>query len=408
MTGRYPLYSGVAGHDHPMPASTATIAGELTGAGYRTGYFGKWHLDGTRPELDEQSGGYPSPRLRMIPPERRGGFEDWWAYENNNRPFDCLLHTDAGKVPEGVPVLTATAGMEQFRAPGYETDALTDLAIDWIRRRSSEADPFFAVLSVQPPHDPYVAPAEDMARHNAGEVRLRPNVPGIAAVEERARRELSGYYAAIERVDLNVGRLRDELDRLGIRDNTYIVFLSDHGDMHGSHGQWRKTAPWEESIRVPLIIGGPSREHQLAHRLHSLFNQVDLAPTTLGLCGLPTPDWMQGRDLSGLVTAEDEPADEPDSAYIGIPVPTGHTSSVDRSWRGVVTEDGWKYVSLEQQPWLLFNLNDDPYELVNHGHDPGYRRRRDELHSLLRDTEQRLAQFSRRTPLSPIPAETPG
>lgn len=389
MTGRYPRYSGVAGHEFPMPAETATIAGEFTAAGYRTGYFGKWHLDGTRPELDHDPGYTASPRHRMIPPERRGGFQDWWAYENNNRPFDCLLHTDAGRTPDGVPVLASRNGLEQFRAPGYETDALTDLAIGWVGERARSQESFFAVISVQPPHDPYVAPAEDMARHTPGGVRLRPNVPPIAAVRDRARRELAGYYAAIERVDHNLGRLRSALDELGIADQTMIVFLSDHGDLHGSHGQWRKTSPWEEAVRVPMIIGGPSREHQLADRHDALINQVDLAPTTLGLCGLPTPGWMQGRDFSTVIDRR-EPA--PDSAYVGIPVPTGHGSSVDRPWRGVVTADGWKYICLEDQPWLLFNLADDPYELANHAQDPGYHARRDELDALLRDTERQLAR----------------
>lgn len=387
MTGRYPQYSGVAGHEHPMPTGTPTIAGELTAAGYRTGYFGKWHLDGNRPDIGPDTVGYRSARVRMIPPDRRGGFRDWWAYENNNRPFDCLLHTNAGQVPAGVPVLDATDGMEQFRAPGYETDALTDMTIDWIRRQPRD-QPFFAVLSVQPPHDPYVAPAEDMARHNAGEVRLRPNVPPSERVRERARRELSGYYASIERVDHNLGRLRAALAELGLTDDTHIVFLSDHGDMHGSHGQWRKTSPWEESVRVPFIIGGPSRDHQLAHRLDDLVNQVDLAPTTLGLCGLPVPQWMQGTDLSPRL---DRQGTAPESAHIGIPVPTGHRSSVDRLWRGVVTADGWKYVCLEDQPWLLFDLNDDPYELANHGQDPAFHARRDELDALLRDQEQEMA-----------------
>ena len=85
------------------------------------------------------------------------------------------------------------------------------------------------------------------------------------------------------------------LDELGIADDTYLVLFSDHGDMHGSHGQWRKTSPWEESLRIPFLIGGPSREHQNSFRTDAPINHVDIAPTTLGLCGLEPPSEIDGR-----------------------------------------------------------------------------------------------------------------
>lgn len=387
LTGRYPLRSGVPAHQSPLPVDMHTVAHAFTAAGYRTCYVGKWHLDGDRAELGAGSFGDTGARVRMIPPERRGGFSDWWAYENNNRPFDCLVHTDVGKTPNGAPVLQDQDGMEQFRLDGYETDALTDLTLDWIRDNSSR--PFFAVLSVQPPHNPYTAPAESMGRRTPAEITLRRNVPPVPEVRDRARRDLAGYYAAIERIDHNLGRLRDTLQELGIADDTYVIFLSDHGDMHGSQGQWRKTSPWEESIRVPLLIGGPSREHQNEHRPDVPFNQPDLAPTTLGLCGIAAPESMDGTDYSALVTGESvKPG--PDSAYIGIPCPTGHASSIERPWSGIVTTDGWKYAVLEDDPWLLFHLSEDPYEFINHAQDPAYRRRREELH-------ERLTEWSRLT-----------
>ena len=398
VTGRYPHRSGVPAHESPMPADTRTLAHTFRDHGYRTCYVGKWHLDGARPELDPSE--HRSPRTRLIPPHRRGGFEDWWAYENNNRPFDCLVHTDAGQTPEGIQVLREQEGMEQFRLPGYETDSLTDVLLGWLDRHVSGArgmrteegsyQPFFAVLSVQPPHNPYTAPEENMARYTPGQIQLRPNVPAIPAVMEQARRDLAGYYAAIERLDWNVGRLRAALDELGLADDTYLFFFSDHGDMHGSHGQWRKTNPWEESIRIPFIVGGPSREHQASARPDHPINHVDIAPTTLGLCGLTPPATMEGADYSPLIARPPHPgapaAALPDSAYIGLPVPTGHGDSLDRPWRGLVTRDGWKYVCLERQPLLLFNLAEDPYELANHAHNP---RLRAERHRL----QDRLAQW---------------
>ena len=376
LTGRFASASGVPGHQSPLAADAPTLAREFTAAGYRTCYVGKWHLDGNRPELGPATFGDEHARIRMIPPARRAGFDDWWAYENNNRPFDCLVHTDAGRVPDGVPVLARADGMEQFRLPGYETDALTDLLIDWLTGRPAD-EPFFAVLSVQPPHNPYIAPAEDMARHVPAKIGLRANVPPVERIRTQARRDLAGYYAGIERLDHNVGRLRSTLARLGLADDTYLVFFSDHGDMHGSHGQFRKTNPWEESVRVPLVVGGPSRTN--GRRCQTLATHVDLAPTTLGLCDLPTPAWMQGADLSAVVTGGPAQPDPVRDILIEQPVPTGHRESIDLPWSAIITHDGWKYATLDGRPWMMFDLGEDPYELADHAHDPAYRARRDQL-----------------------------
>ena len=354
LSGRYP-HNSVPGHEQQLPPAQPTIAHAFNEAGYHTAYFGKWHVDGFH-ERDGRAA------MHIVPPERRGGFQQWVGYENNNSQWDCWVHGGAGD--------------DAFhrRLPGYETDALTDLFIDYIRGRGGHdgegegpaPQPFFAVLSVQPPHDPYVAPEAWMRRHTPGELVLRPNVPAIPRVVEQARRELAGYYAMIENLDWNVGRIRAALDEAGLAHNTHIIFFSDHGDMHGSHGQFRKTNPWEESMRVPCIIGGNvPRYANKDGRVDAPVNHVDLGPTSLGLCGLDVPAWMEGFDYSGLRVPGRPAAHLPDSAYLQLVVPTGHADSIDRPWRGVVTTDGWKYVALEGQPWMLFNLNEDPYELAN-------------------------------------------
>jgi arylsulfatase A-like enzyme len=393
VTGRYPHCSGVAGHDFAMPNDTRTIAHAMREAGYRTGYIGKWHVDGNRPDLGLV--GQPTGRNRLIPPERRGGFQDWCAYENTNRPFNCLVHTDTSAVAASLADATVTAeesGMVQFRLPRYETDALTDILIDWLRERhaasAGQRQPFFGVLSVQPPHNPYTAPAETMAHYSPAQIELRANVPPIPAIVEQARRDLAGYYAAIERLDWNIGRIRRTLDELHLADETWIVFFSDHGDMLGSHGLWHKTAPWEECLRIPFLIGGPNREHQFSYRTNLPMNHADIAPTTLGLCGISPPSQMQGTNYAPALLdtgAGNEavnllPADLPDSAYTGIPVPTGHPNSVELPWRGVVTGDGWKYATFLHHPFMLFDLNTDPYELVNLAHEPTHAARRRALH----------------------------
>jgi arylsulfatase A-like enzyme len=372
LSGRYP-HVCVPGHEYPLPNGTPTIVQPLKQAGYHTGYFGKWHLDGWH-ERDGRAA------MHIVPPERRFGFDDWIGYENNNAQYDCWVHGGAGDKAF------------HYKLPTYETDALTDLFIKYIQDRAKQPQqPFFGVLSVQPPHDPYVAPPEYMARHQAAELKMRPNVPEVKSVMERARREYAGACAMIENLDWNVGRIRKALAESGLADNTYIFFFSDHGDMHGSHGQFRKMTAYEEAIRVPMIVaGGPADRKVKAGRDTAPMNHVDISATTLGLAGIARPEGMQGTDYSPHVLEGRESADDPDSAYLQSVVPTMHGDSVDRPWRGIVTRDRWKYVCLEGQPWLLFNLNEDPYELANMAYNTRFRVVRARLH-------KRLAEWMEKT-----------
>ena len=371
LTSRYP-HECVPGHEDPLP-DVPTVAQPFADAGYRTAWFGKWHVAG----IKEREG---RAALATVPAEMRGGFETWIGYENNNAQYDCWVH---GHQPDG-------AEIDHYRLPGHETDALTDLLITYIRDNAES--PFFAALSVQPPHDPYIAPPEFMGRHNPGTVVFRENVPQVDWVRERAAGELAGYYAMIENIDWNVGRVREALAQAGLTDSTHIIFFSDHGDMHGSHGLFRKTNPYEESVRVPMIFAGTSEIYGVGRGERDLLiNHVDLAPTTLGLAGVPVPDWMRGTNyaparLGPEARAErglpDAP-DYPDSAFLQLVRPTGHGNSIDRPWRGVVTRDRFKYVCLEHQPWLMFDLNTDPYEQVNLAHNTRFKEKREELHNRL-------------------------
>ncbi len=371
LSGRYP-HLAVPGHEYPLDPNLPTVAHPFNGAGYHTAYFGKWHVDGFH-----ERGGRAA--FHHIPPERRGGFKQWIGYENNNAQWDCWVH---GHDETGNEI-------PHYRLPGYETDELTNLALDFIaqqakRQHEQDGEPFFAVLSVQPPHDPYEAPAEWMGRHTPGKIQLRPNVPDVPHIVQRARRELAGYYAMIENLDWNVGRIMARLEETGLYDDTHIIFFSDHGDCHGSHGQFRKTNPFEESLKVPMILGGGRRYIHKNGVTAAPINHVDLGPTSLGLCGIDVPDWMQGTDYAHLRVHGKSDSHAPDSAYCQLVVPTGHGDSCDRPYRGVVTTDGWKYICLEHQPWLLFNLNDDPCEQANLAHNTRFGAKRKELHDRTR------------------------
>jgi arylsulfatase A-like enzyme len=379
LSGHYP-HRAVPGHQDRLPEGLPTIADFLGQAGYHTYYLGKWHLDG-----------YPERRGRaafhLVPPERRGGFKRWEGYENNNAPYDCWLHGGQGN--------------EAFheRLNGYETDCLTDRFLVFLKEQAAQqknrgpmAQPFFSVLSVQPPHDPYVAPADWAGRHGPGRVELRPNVPRIPRVDERARQELAGYHAMVENLDWNYGRIRDLLAQSDLAANTHVFFFSDHGDQLGSHGQFRKTSPWEESIRVPFIYTTGRGGYAPATGTRDwLWNHVDYVPTTLGLCGVPVPAELPGFDYSPGLLGSENRMSVPESAYLQLVRPTGHPDSIDRPWRGLVTRDRWKYVCLEGQPLAMFNLNEDPYEQANLAFNTAFRRPRQRLQEMLADWIARTA-----------------
>lgn len=394
LTGRYSHHC-VPGHNFGLPPGQETIADVLNAAGYETAYFGKWHLAGRQVRMPDGShekvvaqpaSGTPAGQefretMREIAREQRGGFSTWIGYENNNSPHNTWVqgHRDETEIP-------------LQRLSGFETDALTDLLIDYVRGKAEEAPedarPFFAALSVQPPHDPYSAPPEFMGNYNPASIELRPNVARVPRIEEQARRELAGAYAMVENLDWNLGRIREALVETGLDSDTEILFFSDHGDLHGSQGQFRKTSPFAESLNIPLIFGGglDVQGPTVRQRNQLPIGLVDLAPTTLGLCGVAVPDWMQGTDYSWLKRRRvSEPDSIPDSAYAQIVVPTLHGDSVDKAWRCLVTRDGWKYACFEEMEWLLFNLNEDPYEMANLVHNAKYAAERRRLNDRLRE-----------------------
>ncbi|MBT3381012.1 MAG: sulfatase-like hydrolase/transferase [Lentisphaerae bacterium] len=364
LTGKYAHNHSVKLHEDRLDPSLDTVTDVFRQNDYETVYLGKWHLAGFK-ESEGRSA------LRTVPPEGRGRFDTWLGYDNNNSQWDCYLHGHDGD--EEVP---------HYRLPGYETDCLTDMALGRIAARSESDRPFFMVVSVQPPHTPGLAPAEHR-HYQAQQLTLRPNVPGTCGAQ--ARIALSSYYAQIENIDANVGRLVDGLRNADLLDDTHIMFFCDHGDQMGSQGRFGKCVPYEESVRVPFLIGGglPMRyDGRKSGNAPCLVNHVDIAPTTLGLCGLDVPDWMEGFDYSHRRTGrnfQERMKQEPQSAYLQL---IGDRES-SYAWRCVVTRDGWKYACVKDGEWMLYNLNSDPYEQNNLAFHTGYRQKREELKALL-------------------------
>ena len=174
-----------------------------------------------------------------MPPAGRGGFAFWEGFEGGFLLNDPWLH--------------GTRLPEPTRFAGYQSDVVCRRAAEWFR--AAEERPRFAVVSLEAPHPPYDAPAAGVHPRDPREIVLQANVPRGGDVEARARRELAGYHAHLEATDRAIGGLIDAVDAAGAR-STIIVFTSVHGDMHGAHGLFRKGWPYEESVRVPLLVRG--------------------------------------------------------------------------------------------------------------------------------------------------------
>jgi arylsulfatase A-like enzyme len=334
MTGQYWLTHGVFLNDVPLRDDAVTIAKVLDGAGYDTGYIGKWHLDGRG-------------RQRFTPPERRQGFRFWEALECSH-DYNASIYYDDDPAPK--------------RWEGYDAIAQTREAQRYIEARGNER-PFALFLSWGPPHNPYeTAPKEYRDKIRAEDLQLRPNVPPECA--EKARTDLAGYYAHILALDDCLGRLRETIAARGIAENTIFVFTSDHGDMLYSQGMQRKQKPFDESIRVPFLLRYPKALGRKGRAVDWMLNTPDIMPTLLGLCGIAAPATVEGRDLSGALLGGKAP--DTDAALIECISPFGEWTRQNggRECRGIRTRQH-TYVRDLKGPWLLFDNEQDPYQRTN-------------------------------------------
>jgi len=185
------------------------------------------------------------------------------------------------------------------------------------------------------------------------DIDVRPNCP------EPDFGDLTGYYAHVTALDDQLARIGGTLEHEGLLDNTIFVFTSDHGDMLGSQGRQRKQHPWDESVMVPFVMRCPVQVSP-GHRITSPFNVVDILPTLLSLAGVPIPGTAQGRDHAPAVRGE--PFEGNDAAYTMSIAPFAEYRG--QPWRGLRTER-YTYARNLDGPWLLYDNQEDPYQLNN-------------------------------------------
>lgn len=334
-TGQYATTTGVYRNGIPLSDKAPTLAQLFRDAGYRTGYIGKWHLASRDP----------------VPPDERGGYQDWLASNLLEFTSDAY-HTTMYDTDE-----------KAVRLPGYRVDALTDAAIRYVD--AHQAEPFFLFVSYLEPHhqnhlDDYPPPDGYRERYTG---RWIP--PDLAALGGSTHQHLGGYYGMVKRLDEAFGRLLDALKSLGLLDNTVVLFTSDHGNHFKTRNSEYKRAPHESAVRLPGALMGPGFTG--GGQVRSLVSLVDLPPTLLDAAGIPIPDTMQGRSVLPLTRGEK--ADWPGEVFIQV-----SESQVGRA----VRTSRWKYsVSApDKNPWtdsgadhyveeFLYDLEADPYELTN-------------------------------------------
>lgn len=297
------------------------------------------------PKLKHYGAGFS----RMILPDSLRYFQTDYLAANQ---AIAILESRAGKVPEG-----ATN-----------------------KKKIKPEAPFFLAVGFVRPHVPLIS-TESCFQHYPEEVvqlpvvKIGDNVPEEALNMQNGKRfgmnydlkkkVISSYMASVRFMDDQIGRLLGELDRLGLRKNTIVVFLSDHGYNLGEHDSWAKSVLWEGTVRVPLIISVPGQEKTYGTECKSIVELIDLYPTLVDLCGYSgqAPEILQGKSLVKFIQNSNL-VDENAQAY----------SVTNQGKAGTITFGNYRYTRWGEQ------INTGKEELYNHYSDP------EELENLVGDS----------------------
>lgn len=336
LTGQYPLTHGVFMNDVLLDTNRTSIGKVFKENGYQTGYLGKWHVDGHG-------------RSSYIPASRQQGFDYWKALE-------CTHDYNKSAYYEGnSPVKKVWET--------YDAIAQTQDVCQYLKSQTKKDDPFFLVLSIGSPHDPYQTAPEKYRKMYENKIfTIRDNVP--ADKVEKVQNDLRGYYAHITAIDDCIGQLRQTLKEQNLADNTIIVFTADHGDLMGSHGAWNKQQPYDESIRVPFLIHYPKAFGPKGKKSSILINSPDIMPTLLGLTEINVPKSVEGKDFAPILLGKKK--NDVTHTLISCVQPFGQWTRArgGKEYRGLMTEN-YTYVRDLNGPWLLFDRTKDPFQLNN-------------------------------------------
>ncbi len=383
-TGKYATETGCWRNDIILPMDEVTLPRLLKPAGYEIGYIGKWHLASERRKKIDH-------RTKAVPPEYRGGYDDYWlasdVLEFTSHSYDGYMFDGEGKqvdFPEG----------------RYRVDAQTDFALDYLRNRDGEK-PFFLFLSYIEPHH------QNDNKHFEGPKGSKERfkdypVPGdLAGLEGDWQEELPDYLGCCASLDENVGRIRAELETLGLADNTIVIYTSDHACHFRTRNSEYKRSCHEGSIRVPMIIAGPGfRGGEVVDDLVSL---IDLPPTVVAAGGVAPPQTMHGRPLQALTDGTAE--DWPEEVFVQISESQCGRALRTQKWKYSVRAPGKSRAAADSYyEDFLYDLEADPHERTNLVRDPALADVRADLCGRLK---QRMTEAGEKEP-EILPAKAEG
>ncbi len=363
ITGRYPHCNGAFRNGVPLNRDEVTLAHILKDKGYKTGYIGKWHLNGED---------YPG----WLNKEDSMGFDDC------RYMFNCSHHKNVKEVKNGNPVFNFNIGKDE-----YMTDWLTDKCIDFIN--DNKDDDFFMMLSIPDPHTPFTVRAPYDTMYNPEKVRIpvsfnQEHIPDWAEYDEWGRNNdfpfnmknreklfrqyKSQYLGEVKCIDDNVGRILARLKELDIIDETIIVFTTDHGEYMGEHGMLYKNNLYESAYGIPFLIRWPKKVEK-GLSIDETITVVDFQQTILGLMEYPPSGREQGRDASKLLMGEKVPWIN--EMYIH-PNDVPRTGIITREFELAYVGKGWNR-DTEFKDHILFDRIKDPHQLNNLYDNPEYK-----------------------------------
>ncbi len=411
-TSLYPHQHDVLGNkrDVRLPTGFIPPVAILRDAGYYTGYVGKWHVPGASPE----DLGFTDARAlgrkwgRDIP--------QYQAYlREKGYRIDPSPHNVENLSPEEFAMLrapdTPSCGTSALPLHDYLEWWVTDRVIELLQDASSSGQPFFVVCGWNAPHFPMLVPAPYDALYDPADVPLPPSFdddlhgkpeaqkrrPSHTRVQHLSpdgwRKLIAHYWGLVSLVDEQVGRLLAALDRLGVAENTIVVYTTDHGDMMGSHHLMEKGAwnVYEETVRLPLVLHDP-RNPSPPSTLSPLVSQLDLVPTLLEMAGVQPPPGLAGRSAASLLSGQ---RDGYQDAIFGETAALSERPGVDpelpqealdpettllAKW---VRTDQHKYAAYSNDRDELYDLETDPLEMRNLAYDPDYASMASELRTRL-------------------------
>ncbi|WP_430815095.1 sulfatase family protein [Carboxylicivirga sp. RSCT41] len=358
---------GVVGNNILLNPELRTLGNIFEDAGYATGYIGKWHLDGGIPE--EKVGGY------IEAGERRQGWQEFMGYEKSHEFIDVWRYDD---------------NKQKVRVEGYDWEPTwhTDMALDFIKRKTAEGKPWCYYLAYGPPHLPEQCPTNFLGMYDPSSFHLPPDiVQNLSDSQQKELREdLQMYYAQVTAIDFEVGRIMKHLKAMGVDENTIVLYTSDHGDVLGSHNQdiadnykalgikrkstlRTKGKPYLSAMDVPLLIRWP-KHIATGQVCDALVNTIDITATILDLVNLEKASGMQGTSMADWCLKGE--GTKKDALYIGL-------SKGAKAWRGVY--DGRYIYSTLGWP-VLYDHATDPCEMNNLYDSEEHATIKEQLHQL--------------------------